>query len=204
MHISNFSIATSITTMLPVIFAVILWWLQKHVEHTLVSCKATSDVPQRMLSELINVILDVHPLSKILLYLPPLTNLTQFLLDCSSINLPIDIRVPIVNPGTMLFSWSEHWSKTWKHRPIFGTPCSLSFLQLIQKNTSLLVLDLIALWLGGKFFLYICENYSPAMVSICICCQWSTLVFYYQKQFVRLLWECLKSRSFILSHYHQQ
>ena len=87
------------------------------VEHALVSCKATADIPQRLLPELMNAILDVHPLCKILSYLPPPTILTQFLLDCSSMNLPNDIRVPILNPdiwkmfkicrvetGAMLFS----------------------------------------------------------------------------------------------------
>ena len=69
------------------------------IEHALVSCKATADIKERLFPELMNAVAKVQPMSKILRYQPPPPVLTQFVLDCTSFNLPDDIRIPVHNPG---------------------------------------------------------------------------------------------------------
>ena len=68
-------------------------------EHALVSCKARVDIRRRLFPELMNMVAKVQPMSKILQYLPPASILAQFVLDCTSVNLPEDIRIPVHNPG---------------------------------------------------------------------------------------------------------
>ena len=71
------------------------------VEHILVSCRATSEVRQRLYPELLNVVSEVQPLCAILQIQPPTppSVLVQFILDCTSINLPESFRIPTHNPG---------------------------------------------------------------------------------------------------------
>ena len=67
-------------------------------EHVLLLCRATSDIRSRLLPELLNAIAMVQPVCRILAADPPPHILTQFLLDCSSINLPEPYRIPAHNP----------------------------------------------------------------------------------------------------------
>ena len=69
------------------------------IEHILTSCLSTSEVRSRLYPELVNTVAQVQPMSTILLYHPPPHILTQFILDCTSLNLPDSIRVPSHNPG---------------------------------------------------------------------------------------------------------
>ena len=79
------------------------------VEHVLVSCRATAEVRHRLFPELMNVVSKVQPSSHILNN-PSTTDMTQFILDCSSINLRDDTRVPAHNPGiSQIYSLSRDW-----------------------------------------------------------------------------------------------
>ena len=62
------------------------------VEHVLTKCSATEDIHSRMLPEILNVVHQVQPLSSILVH--QTQHLTQFILDCTSINLPESYRIP--------------------------------------------------------------------------------------------------------------
>ena len=80
-------------------------------EHILVLCKATSEIRQRLFPELVNVVSDVQPACGILV-----TNsftsseLTQFILDCTSLNLNDSLRIPMHNPGIgQIFRLSRDW-----------------------------------------------------------------------------------------------
>ena len=67
-------------------------------EHVLVSCRKLSEVRNRLFPELMNKVSQVQPMSGILsANVPPLI-LTQFILDCSSPNLPSNYRIPAHNP----------------------------------------------------------------------------------------------------------
>ena len=70
------------------------------VEHVLVSCNATAEVRRRLYPELLNVVAQVQPLCEILHCQSPPPNpvLAQFILDCTSINLPESFRIPAHNP----------------------------------------------------------------------------------------------------------
>ena len=68
------------------------------VEHIVVSCKALSEVRNRIFPELINTVSQVQPMSGILSYNIPAPIMTQFILDCASFNLPDTIRIPVHNP----------------------------------------------------------------------------------------------------------
>ena len=78
------------------------------LEHVLVVCKATQLVRDRLLPELLNTVLSVQPSSSILLPNRDNLILSQFLLDCTSVNLPETYRVPAHNPG-MIFKLSRDW-----------------------------------------------------------------------------------------------
>ena len=68
------------------------------LEHLLARCKATGETRNRYLPEVLNTVAKYFPTSKILNN----TNtdiLTQFLLDCSSLNLSQDFRIPNNHPN---------------------------------------------------------------------------------------------------------
>ena len=66
--------------------------------HALTECSATSDIHSHMLPELLNTVLQVQPNCTIL-YSPTHPQwLTQFILDCTSPNLPALHRVAAHNP----------------------------------------------------------------------------------------------------------
>ena len=82
--------------------------LVESTQHVFTECKGTADIRQRLLPELLNVVLQVQPSSAIL------TNqsayLTQFILDCTSINLPDTYRIPAHNPKVSeIFRISRDW-----------------------------------------------------------------------------------------------
>ena len=79
-------------------------------EHLLLTCKKTSDVTQRMLPDLLNVLAQVCPYSRLLQYIPPPGLLTQFLMDCTSSNLPTEIRISPENLNIFqIFQKSRKW-----------------------------------------------------------------------------------------------
>ena len=69
------------------------------VTHIIAVCRALSGTRDRILPELMNTTARVQPLSRILEQPSP-SELTQFILDCTSINLDESIRVPSHNKGT--------------------------------------------------------------------------------------------------------
>ena len=82
------------------------------VEHALVSCMATAEVRRRIFPELLNVVAQVQPLCGILNCQPPPPNpvLTQFILDCTSFNLPESCRIPAHNPEVYkVYRISRDW-----------------------------------------------------------------------------------------------
>ena len=80
------------------------------IEHILVSCMAMSEVRSRLYPELVNTVLQVQPSCLILQHTPPPPILAQFILDCSSLNLPEQYRIPIHNPNiTNIYRISRDW-----------------------------------------------------------------------------------------------
>ena len=80
------------------------------IEHILVVCRATSEVRNRLLPELMNVVASVQPTCQILKNNPTASILSQFILDCTSLNLPESIRVPAHNPGiSAIYRVSRDW-----------------------------------------------------------------------------------------------
>ena len=69
------------------------------IEHVLASCIATAEVRRRLFPELLNTVAQVQPMCSILLCNPPPSILTQFVIDCTSLNLPSSYRVPAHNPN---------------------------------------------------------------------------------------------------------
>ena len=68
------------------------------IEHILVTCRATAEVRARLIPELLNIVARVQPQCSILQCYPPPSTLAQFILDCTSNNLPDKIRIPAHNP----------------------------------------------------------------------------------------------------------
>ena len=62
-------------------------------EHLLTRCRATSDTRTRIMPDILNTLAASFPHNR-LLCSPTHSLLTQFILDCSSLNLPSDIRIP--------------------------------------------------------------------------------------------------------------
>ena len=60
--------------------------------HLLTRCKGTADTRHRIMPELLNMLATYYPENRLLTQ-PAHDTLTQFLLDCSSLNLPSDIRL---------------------------------------------------------------------------------------------------------------
>ena len=68
--------------------------------HLLTSCRATADTRNSYLPDLLNCIATYFPSNKLLdQYTLDPDTMTQFLLDCSSLNLPADIRIPHNHPS---------------------------------------------------------------------------------------------------------
>ena len=80
------------------------------IEHVVMACKATAEVRERLLPELLNVVAKVQPDCQILDILPPTPVMTQFVLDCTSFNLPDHVRIPYHNPQTSeIYRVSRNW-----------------------------------------------------------------------------------------------
>ena len=80
------------------------------IQHVLVSCRATSDIRSRLLPELMNVVAQVQPMSRILEPDTPPSIMTQLILDCCSFNLAASFRIPIHNPGIPeIYRISRDW-----------------------------------------------------------------------------------------------
>ena len=79
-------------------------------EHVLVACQATSHVRSRLFPELMNTVFQVQPNSRILAHDIPNDILSQFILDCTSFNLPDSIRIPVHNPDiSKIYRISRDW-----------------------------------------------------------------------------------------------
>ena len=89
-------------------------------EHVLISCVATKDIKDRLFPELMVSIAQAHPENKILSYIPP-PWIPKFVLDCTSFNLPVDMRVPAYNPFiSEIYFVSRNWcfgaaNAWWRH-----------------------------------------------------------------------------------------
>ena len=78
------------------------------IEHVLTLCSSTAEIRRRILPELLNTVYQVQPSSSILASQSYF--LTQFLLDCTSPNLPNSYRVPVHNPRVSeIFKISRDW-----------------------------------------------------------------------------------------------
>ena len=66
--------------------------------HVLTRCRGTADTRGRVIPDLLNTLAQLIPKNNLL---SSYTNelLTQFMLDCTSLNLPVNIRVPPSHPG---------------------------------------------------------------------------------------------------------
>ena len=83
---------------------------QDSIEHVITSCRATDSVRSRLLPDLFNVVASVHPTCGILDQPYSPTPLTQFVLDCTSFNLPNHCRIPTDNPKiSEIFRISRDW-----------------------------------------------------------------------------------------------
>ena len=81
------------------------------VEHVMAVCRATHAVRERLLPELLNIVARVQPMCGILKNQTMPHTLTQFLIDCSSLNLPETFRIPAHNPDIVeVFRCSRDWS----------------------------------------------------------------------------------------------
>ena len=79
-------------------------------EHILTICRATNEVRARLLPEFLNTVARVQPSCELLHCHTKSPIMTQFLLDCSSQNLPDNFRVPTHNPNiTDIFKISRDW-----------------------------------------------------------------------------------------------
>lgn len=65
----------------------------ENMVHLLTRCRATADTRERILPEVLNTVAASFPQNRILSS-PNHSLLTQFILDCSSLNLPVGIRIP--------------------------------------------------------------------------------------------------------------
>ena len=80
-------------------------------EHIIAICTATKEVRSRLLPELLNTVARVQPSCALLDYYTYPSIMTQFLLDCSSQNLPDKFRIPTQNPNiTDIFRISRDWT----------------------------------------------------------------------------------------------
>ena len=78
-------------------------------EHIISDCKPLHTVRERLLPELLNTVLAVAPDYQLLVH-PYSAHLTQFILDCTSLNLPNGFRLSPQNPETStVFRISRDW-----------------------------------------------------------------------------------------------
>ena len=99
------------------------------IEHILVACRSTAEVRRRLYPELLNTVAQVQPLCALLQpQQPPPSVLVQFILDCTSINLPESYRIPAHNPGIFkICKVSRDWCfAVSKERSRLLKPCSLN------------------------------------------------------------------------------
>ena len=81
------------------------------IEHVLTVCIATQRIRDRLLRDLMNVVSAVQPSCSVLLPHTDTSILAQFILDCTSLNLPNSHRIPAHNPGiTEVFKISRDWA----------------------------------------------------------------------------------------------
>ena len=66
--------------------------------HLITRCRATAETRNRIMPNLFNTISIYYPNNR-LLWSTSHALLTQFILDCSSLNLPVEVRVPPIHPG---------------------------------------------------------------------------------------------------------
>ena len=81
------------------------------IKHILAECRSLSDIRQRILPDMLNLVSMINPSSGLL---NPQTlttaTLTQFILDCGSINLNNSYRLSYTHPGTQeVFRISRDW-----------------------------------------------------------------------------------------------
>ena len=78
------------------------------VKHIMTECPASAEIHRRLLPELLNTVANVQPSSSLLNN--STQHLTQFLLDCTSFNLPETHRIPTHNPRVSeIFKISRDW-----------------------------------------------------------------------------------------------
>ena len=79
-------------------------------KHILTECLATSELRERLLPDLLNLLHDIQPSNRLLEISRSNTVLTQFILDPTSHNLSNDYRIPVQHPGLKeLFRLSCDW-----------------------------------------------------------------------------------------------
>ena len=80
------------------------------IEHVLASCPANKSIKERLLPTLLNIIANVQPQCALLKSYEDNTLLVQFILDCTSLNLPEPFRIPAHNPEIVnIFEVSRDW-----------------------------------------------------------------------------------------------
>ena len=79
-------------------------------QHILTECRATSDVQERLLPELLNLLAAIDPTNDLLLQNHSRLSLTQFILDPTSFNLNRGIRISFQNARLPeLFTLCRDW-----------------------------------------------------------------------------------------------
>ena len=82
----------------------------ENTAHVLTKCRATSDIHSRMLPELLNTVLQVQANCALIQSTGHSHFLTQFILDCTSLNLPASHRIAAHNPGAgKVFAVARNW-----------------------------------------------------------------------------------------------
>ena len=83
---------------------------QDTIEHVLTLCSATNSVRNRLLPDLMNTVAVVQPTCELLNNYSSSAVMTQFILDCTSFNLPDPFRIPNHNPRiSEIFRISRDW-----------------------------------------------------------------------------------------------
>ena len=104
------------------------------IEHVLAVCRATNDVRSRLLPDLLNIVSKVQPSCSLLKNTASADILTQFILDCTSLNLPDSFRIPAHNPDiSEVFRFSRDFCFS-----ISNEQSCLLKLELKTKTTSYL------------------------------------------------------------------